>query len=259
MIMRVIRSTLQLTDIDSDLEEAFADAIAAGAAVRETFKRDEIGQKISLIALMPYTDPTGAHRWAMLNSGPMELDYQDTDDLAEANAAYEREVHEASAGGLIDYDEEGTPLPAWDETDVPGVSAATVSDGEANFRSALLTDATRAHEAFVSAEKHYTKSMLRRQLAFARYANAQGHGGQAVLSAQTKLAPPTVKRVVDGGQKALAFSEIDDCTCIEYCDQDPETACSLSGTPHMHPEIPGAPGVYGPCPVPAHQGRPGDQ
>lgn len=52
------------------------------------------------------------------------------------------------------------------------------------------------------------------------------------------------------------MDETDDCTCIEHCGEDPKTACSLSGIPHVHPEIPGMPGVYGPCPV--HPGRPGD-
>ncbi|MFJ1757353.1 hypothetical protein [Kitasatospora sp. NPDC088134] len=50
---------------------------------------------------------------------------------------------------------------------------------------------------------------------------------------------------------------IDDCTCIEYCDEDPKTACSLSGTPHVHPETPGRPGITGPCTV--HPERPGDR
>ncbi|MFD7861527.1 hypothetical protein [Streptomyces sp. NPDC059783] len=52
------------------------------------------------------------------------------------------------------------------------------------------------------------------------------------------------------------LDEIDDCTCIEYCDEDPKTKCGLSGIPHVHPEDPNHPGAYGPCPV--HPGRPGD-
>ncbi|WP_460071097.1 hypothetical protein [Streptomyces sp. YKOK-I1] len=52
------------------------------------------------------------------------------------------------------------------------------------------------------------------------------------------------------------MDEIEDCTCVEHCDEAPKTACRLSGTPHVHPEIPGRPGVYGPCPV--HPDRPGD-
>ncbi|MCA1845096.1 MAG: cysteine/serine-rich nuclear protein [Actinobacteria bacterium] len=57
-------------------------------------------------------------------------------------------------------------------------------------------------------------------------------------------------------ETALSREDLDDCTCIEYCDEDPKTACSLSGIPHVHPETPGWPGITGPCPV--HPGRPGD-
>ncbi|GAA5070458.1 hypothetical protein [Streptomyces similanensis] len=39
------------------------------------------------------------------------------------------------------------------------------------------------------------------------------------------------------------------CLCVTSCDEDPATACGLSGQRHVHPEIPGRPGVYGPCPV----------
>ena len=52
------------------------------------------------------------------------------------------------------------------------------------------------------------------------------------------------------------MDEIDDCTCVEFCDEDPKTACRLSGRPHVHPEDRKYPGAYGPCPV--HPGRPGD-
>ncbi|WP_369043450.1 hypothetical protein [Streptomyces sp. Midd1] len=64
---------------------------------------------------------------------------------------------------------------------------------------------------------------------------------------------------LDANEKPAAAptdEDLDECTCIEHCDQDPKTACSLSGIPHVHPEISGAPGVYGPCSV--HPGRPGD-
>lgn len=55
---------------------------------------------------------------------------------------------------------------------------------------------------------------------------------------------------------AKMMDEIDECTCIEHCNEDPKTACSLSGIPHVHPETPGSPGITGPCPV--HPERPGD-
>ncbi|MGW2421461.1 hypothetical protein ACWC0C_19805 [Streptomyces sp. NPDC001709] len=48
----------------------------------------------------------------------------------------------------------------------------------------------------------------------------------------------------------------DACTCVTHCDQDPATACSLSGIRHVHPALPGRPGAYGPCPE--HPDAPGD-
>ncbi|MFD9190317.1 hypothetical protein ACFWCA_19065 [Streptomyces phaeochromogenes] len=47
------------------------------------------------------------------------------------------------------------------------------------------------------------------------------------------------------------------CLCVVSCDEDPATACSLSGQQHVHPAIPGHPGAYGPCPV--HPDAPGDR
>ncbi|MFE3268898.1 hypothetical protein [Streptomyces sp. NPDC059215] len=44
-----------------------------------------------------------------------------------------------------------------------------------------------------------------------------------------------------------APDEIQDCTCVEFCNEDPKTACSLSGRRHVHPASQG-PG-FGPCPV----------
>lgn len=59
-----------------------------------------------------------------------------------------------------------------------------------------------------------------------------------------------------GDVSADDINQILDCTCIEFCDEDPKTACRLSGIPHVHPDDPNHPGAYGPCPV--HPGRPGD-
>lgn len=50
------------------------------------------------------------------------------------------------------------------------------------------------------------------------------------------------------------LAEIENCTCVEYCDEHPPTACSLSGIPHVHPDD--GSGTFGPCPV--HPDRPGD-
>ncbi|MFI6340738.1 hypothetical protein [Streptomyces sp. NPDC050535] len=51
-----------------------------------------------------------------------------------------------------------------------------------------------------------------------------------------------------------ALDEIQDCTCVEFCNEDPKTACTLSGTRHVHPASQGA--GFGPCPV--HRDTPGD-
>lgn len=50
-------------------------------------------------------------------------------------------------------------------------------------------------------------------------------------------------------------NEIDECTCVTFCDEDRASACSLSGVPHVHPAAQGD--GFGPCPV--HPERPGDE
>lgn len=49
----------------------------------------------------------------------------------------------------------------------------------------------------------------------------------------------------DGGGRWSVFDrvreELTQCTCVRDCDDDPHTACSLSGTWHVHPGEP--------CPV----------
>lgn len=52
----------------------------------------------------------------------------------------------------------------------------------------------------------------------------------------------------------MTLDEIDGCTCVEYCNEDPRTACSLSGRRHVHPASTGE--GFGPCPV--HPESPGD-
>jgi hypothetical protein len=44
------------------------------------------------------------------------------------------------------------------------------------------------------------------------------------------------------------------CRCVESCADDPDTACSLSGHPHVHPD--NGSDTFGPCPV--HPDAPGD-
>ncbi|MDQ1031321.1 hypothetical protein QF035_008903 [Streptomyces umbrinus] len=58
-------------------------------------------------------------------------------------------------------------------------------------------------------------------------------------------------RVPDSGS---SLDEVQDCTCVEFCNEDPKTACTLSGRRHVHPASHGT--GFGPCPV--HLDAPGD-
>lgn len=206
--MRVIYSTVQSANIDDEQEddfyEAVSEALGRSDQARETFTRDEIGQKAHQIALLPYTDPNGERRWAVTDSGPGELDWQDTDDLDEANAAYEEAVRGATRAAGTKYDDEGEEQPTWDETDVDGVSARDMCDG--GLATARLTDAQWAHDAFVQAEKAYQEATRRRQQAFALAVDSHGRGGQALLAVRFGMREPTVKTLVTKGRRLLAQS-----------------------------------------------------
>jgi hypothetical protein len=52
----------------------------------------------------------------------------------------------------------------------------------------------------------------------------------------------------------VVLDEAADCECVFSCADDPATACSLSGTWHVHPLM--GSGIFGPCP--AHPDAPGD-
>jgi hypothetical protein len=207
-MLRVIRSTVQGADINPDLadeyEQAIDKALAARDEERETVSYDEIGQKAYRIALLPYTDPTGAHRWAILDDGPSESDWQDTDDLDEAIATYEKWVRDATAGAMPTYDDEGNEKPVWDESDVAGVSAETEYDGDTHNERARLLAAQWAHEEFTAAEQSYQEATRRRQVAFAKAIDSWGRGGQAVLAKRVELKEPTVKAIADKGRQILA-------------------------------------------------------
>ncbi|MFF7795586.1 hypothetical protein [Streptomyces sp. NPDC007991] len=207
-MFRVIRSSIQNIDIDADQADDFEAAIDAAITrrdqVRETFSCDEIGQKAYHLALLPYTDPNGEHRWAIFDSGPTEYDCQDTDDLDEAITAYEEWVRGATAGAMPSYDEDGEELPLWDESDVEGISAKEVYDGDAGNDNARLIDAEWAHEEFTKAEESYQQATQRRQVAFAKMIDSRGRGGQAMLASRVNLKEPTVKTIADKGRALLA-------------------------------------------------------
>lgn len=203
-MLRVIRSSVQGVDINDEQAEDFEAAIDAALAnrdqVRETYALDEIGQKDYHLALVPYTDPNGEHRWAILDNGPTEVDWQDTDDLDEAIAAYEEWVRGATAGAMPTYDDEGNEKPLWDESDVAGIPAKDEYDGASHIESARMIDAQWAHEEFVAEEKAYQKATQRRQIAFAKLIDASGRGAQAVLAKSIDIKEPTVKAIADKGR-----------------------------------------------------------
>lgn len=213
-MLRVIRSSIQGIDIDTDQEDAFEAAIDAALRrrdeIRETFSLDEIGQKSYHLAVMPYTDPNGEHRWVIFDSGPAECDFQDTDDLDEAIATYEEWVRGATAGAMPSYDKDGEELPIWDETDVEGISAKETYDGSAKNDTARLIDAEWAHAEFAKAEKSYQQATQRRQVAFAKMIDSWGRGGQAVLAKRADIKEPTVKAIADKGRALMAQHREDD-------------------------------------------------
>lgn len=68
---------------------------------------------------------------------------------------------------------------------------------------------------------------------------------------KNRAGDPELHANLAASYERLGFGEdgypIDDCTCVEFCDQDPRTACSLSGQRHVHPASTGE--GFGPCPV----------
>ncbi|MFE5864505.1 hypothetical protein [Streptomyces virginiae] len=81
-----------------------------------------------------------------------------------------------------------------------------------------------------------------------------GHEGQGWTLARLDLMADRHRcspRVPDTGS---SLDEVQDCTCVEFCNEDPKTACTLSGRRHVHPGSHGT--GFGPCPV--HLDAPGD-
>lgn len=211
-MLRVVRSSVQGLDIDDDLadeyEEAIDKALNARDQVRETYSLDAIGQKEYHFALLPYTDPTGAFRWAILESAPATYECQDTDDVEEAIATYEEWVRAWTESAMPSYDDEGNEKPLWDESDVEGVAAETLYDGNSGNLNARMQDAEWAHEAITAVEEAYQQATQRRQVAFARLIDSWGRGGQTVLAKRVDLSEPTVKAIADKGRQILQRTDL---------------------------------------------------
>ncbi|WP_326742786.1 hypothetical protein [Streptomyces sp. NBC_01768] len=81
-----------------------------------------------------------------------------------------------------------------------------------------------------------------------------GHDGQGWTLARLDLIADRHRcspRVTDTDGP---LNEIQDCMCVEFCNEDTKSACRLSGRRHVHPASQGS--GFGPCPV--HPDAPGD-
>ncbi|MFF3959142.1 hypothetical protein ACFYY1_39010 [Streptomyces sp. NPDC001890] len=85
-----------------------------------------------------------------------------------------------------------------------------------------------------------------------------GHDGKGWTLARLDLLADRhrcLPRVEDAAESSgSTLDEIQDCTCVEFCNEDRKTACSLSGRRHVHPASQGS--RFGPCPI--HPDAPGD-
>lgn len=70
----------------------------------------------------------------------------------------------------------------------------------------------------------------------------------------TERTEPQVKTYLSGAPIPAPNPLDDMCRCVTSCEEDPDTACSLSGQPHVHPDD--GSDTFGPCP--AHPDAPGD-
>ncbi|MEU5900327.1 hypothetical protein [Streptomyces venezuelae] len=118
--MRTLQSTYE--PITADLDEEECDALVAlahaGTEMRSTHSTDAHGQTDAGVWLRAYTTPDGQQRWAVIHESPQIADVFDTEDRAEAEAAYASEVRD-----LADCTDEYA-APWWACSDVPGVPHA---------------------------------------------------------------------------------------------------------------------------------------
>lgn len=203
-MLRVIRSTVQSIDIDADRDDDFIDAAQAGELLRETYTKNKHGQKDFSVELRTYTDPEGQNRFAVLYSDPSEVDWQDTDDYAEARGLYEESVRESERGASLEVDEDGNEKPAFTFTDVPGVEGYEAGAEESGDATAYLLIAEWATIEAEEAQRIATEKTQARQIAYARAIDNFGRGGQAALARRVGKSEPTVKDIAARGRVLLA-------------------------------------------------------
>ncbi|MFF4848816.1 hypothetical protein [Streptomyces sp. NPDC001194] len=211
-MLRVIRSTVQALNISTRQEDVFMEAVEAGTAYRETIGHGESDR--CSYRLIGYTDPDGLERWAVTADEATESDWQDTDDLDEAIALYEKTVRDAASGMSDEYeeyeDEEtgrmtfGALKTPFESTDVPGVHGYEDGAEEGGNWQAWRTEASRKDASDKVVQAAAAASTQARQIAIARAVDAWGRGGQAVLARQLGLSEPTIKQLADRGRALLA-------------------------------------------------------
>lgn len=81
------------------------------------------------------------------------------------------------------------------------------------------------------------------------HAWAKAHSAGRPMARRAMSGNPATAGLLAELERGWARRDAADCTCIIACDEDPDTACSLSGEWHVHPGEP--------CPV--HPDAPGDR
>lgn len=199
-MLRVIRSTAQGLDIDTNLEDDYSTAAQAGTLLRESHSSDNA----LTIELRSYTDPADQNRFVVLYTDPTEIHWQDTADYTEARNQYEEGVREAEKGAALDVDEDGNEKPLFATTDVRGVAGYEEGSEESGDAEALLLVAEWATAGAEEAQRVFDEKTRARQIAYARAIDNFGRGGQAVLARRVGLREPTVKDITDRGRALLA-------------------------------------------------------
>lgn len=206
-MLRVIRSTIQSVDIDTDLEDDYSNAAQAGELLRETYSDDKWGQRILAIELRAYTDPEGQNRFVVLYSNTDETDWQDTVDYTEARDQYEESVRESEQGIDAEVDEDGNEKPIFATTDVQGVQGYEAGAEESGDAQGYMLAAEWVTAEAEEAQRIATEKAQARQIAYARAIDAFGRGGNAVLARRVGKSEPTVKDIADRGRTLLGQQE----------------------------------------------------
>ncbi|WP_432008694.1 hypothetical protein [Streptomyces bacillaris] len=204
-MLRVIRSTVQGLDIDTDLEDDYAAAAEAGDLLHETYT----GDRNLTIEVRAYTDPAGQNRFAVLYTHGADIDWQDTPDYTEARTSYEESVRETEKGVPVDVDEDGNETPLFETTDVRGVANYEEGSEEPGEAEAYLLLAEWATVEAEKAQELAAEKARARQAAYALAIDTFGRGGNAVLARRVGKSEPTVKDIADRGRLILEAQHLE--------------------------------------------------